>query len=241
MKKKRFLILVPLGILLFISIAFLSYTGNYYHASEAALECMKGSDNVKVVIGSDEEIAFIPENIEAGVVFYPGGLVEYEAYAPLMLELAENDIMSVIVKMPFKLAMFNANGARNVIEKYTEVPVWYIGGHSLGGVFASRYASKHEDDFNGVLLLASYTTEDISDSKLEVISIYGTKDLVLNKENYEKSKTNLPSDYKEVIIEGGCHAFFGSYGAQKNDGEPAISQEEQTDIATEYICEMIKQ
>lgn len=29
------------------------------------------------------------------------------------------------------------------------------------------------------------------------------------------------------IIDGGCHAGFGSYGAQKGDGAPVISAEEQ--------------
>ena len=33
--------------------------------------------------------------------------------------------------------------------------------------------------------------------------------------------------YTETIIDGGCHAGFGSYGAQKGDGTPIISAEEQ--------------
>ena len=33
--------------------------------------------------------------------------------------------------------------------------------------------------------------------------------------------------YTEIIIDGGCHAGFGSYGAQKGDGAPVISAEEQ--------------
>ena len=32
-------------------------------------------------------LAFIPENAETGLIFYPGGKVEYTAYAPLMHEL----------------------------------------------------------------------------------------------------------------------------------------------------------
>jgi len=37
----------------------------------------------------------------------------------------------------------------------------------------------------------------------------------------------MPQDYKEVCIEGGNHAQFGSYGTQKGDGTAAIPAEEQ--------------
>lgn len=239
-KKKKILILTPLAIIIITLVAFFCYTGNYYHASDVAKGCMESVNNVKVIVGDSNEIAFIPDNIEAGVIFYPGGLVEYEAYAPLMMKLAQNDIMAVIVKMPFKLAMFNENGAENVLKAYPYVDEWYISGHSLGGVFATRYASKHVDDFKGVLLLASYTTEDISESDLNVLCMYGTQDKVLNIKNYEKAKANLPTDYKEVIIDGGCHAFFGSYGPQKGDGDPTITVETQTELTAKEICDFIK-
>lgn len=60
-----------------------------------------------------------------------------------------------------------------------------------------------------------------------MISIYGSEDKVLNKEKYVANKCNLPADFTEVIIEGGCHAHFGMYGAQDGDGIPSISNEEQ--------------
>ncbi|MBO5144031.1 MAG: hypothetical protein J6C19_00660 [Lachnospiraceae bacterium] len=44
---------------------------------------------------------------------------------------------------------------------------------------------------------------------------------------------SLPSDAAEFVIDGGCHAYFGDYGAQKGDGEPAISPTEQIGQAAE--------
>lgn len=240
MKKKKLLIYIPLGLLLAIVVVFFGYTGNYYHASEYAYSNMTSTEQVTVTVGAHQEIAFVPDNIKAGVVFYPGGLVEYDAYAPLMMKLAENDILAVVVKMPFKLAMFNSNGAKEAMSDYAYVDEWYIGGHSLGGVFAAKYASENADSFNGVFLLASYSTEDISDSNLQVLSIYGTSDGVLNMKNYEKSKSNLPSDFKEIIIDGGCHAYFGAYGEQRGDGSPSISVEVQTEETADLICNYIK-
>ena len=57
--------------------------------------------------------------------------------------------------------------------------------------------------------------------------IYVSEDGVLNREKYEADRANLPQDTAETIIDGGCHAGFGSYGAQKGDGTPTISAEEQ--------------
>ena len=53
------------------------------------------------------------------------------------------------------------------------------------------------------------------------------EDGVLNREKYEADRINLPQNTTETVIDGGCHAGFGSYGAQKGDGTPTISAEEQ--------------
>ena len=57
--------------------------------------------------------------------------------------------------------------------------------------------------------------------------VYVSEDGVLNREKYEADRANLPQDTTETVINGGCHAGFGSYGAQKGDGAPVISAEEQ--------------
>ena len=72
-----------------------------------------------------------------------------------------------------------------------------------------------------------YYHADLTDSGLRVYSTYGSEDGVLNREKCEADRTNLPQDTTETVIDGGCHAGFGSYGAQKGDGAPVISAEEQ--------------
>ena len=42
-------------------------------------------------------------------------------------------------------------------------------------------------------------------------------------ERYNKSKTNYPKDFTEIIIEGGYHSYFGMYGLMENDGIATIS------------------
>ena len=187
-----------LAILLAVCIAFGVYVNDYYHADPTA-----------------------------GLIFYPGGKVENTAYAPLLHDLAEDGILCVLVKMPCNLAVLDMNAADSIPERFSEVTDWYIGGHSLGGAMAASYSAKHTDELDGLVLLAAYSTADLTDSGLRVYSTYGSEDGVLNREKYEADRINLPQDTTETIIDGGCHAGFGSYGAQNGDGTPTISAEEQ--------------
>ena len=77
------------------------------------------------------------------------------------------------------------------------------------------------------IYVSDYYHADLTDSGLRVYSTYGSEDGVLNREKYEADRINLPQDTTETVIDGGCHAGFGSYGAQKGDGAPVISAEEQ--------------
>ena len=54
-------------------------------------------------------------------MFYPGGKVQAEAYAPLMQDLADREFLCVIVCMPFNLAVLDANGADGVQEQFPAV------------------------------------------------------------------------------------------------------------------------
>ena len=79
----------------------------------------------------------------------------------------------------------------------------------------------------GIYVSDYYYHADLTDSGLRVYAAYGSEDGVLNREKYEADRINLPQDTTETVIDGGCHAGFGSYGAQKGDGTPTISAEEQ--------------
>lgn len=133
----------------------------------------------------------------------------------------------MLVKMPCNLAVLDMNAADGIHEDFPEVNSWYIGGHSLGGAMAASYAAKHTDELDGLVLLAAYSTADLTGSRLRVYSTYGSEDGVMNREKYEADRSNLPANTTEVVIDGGCHAGFGSYGSQAGDGTPTISGEDQ--------------
>lgn len=202
------------------------YAANDYRADDAAITAMSPAADVAVE-QRENTLAFVPEDAETGLIFYPGGKVEYTAYAPLMRALADNGVLCVLVRMPLNLAVLDMNAADGIPEEYPQVKRWYMGGHSLGGSMAASHAAKNASSFAGLVLLASYSTADLSESGLPVISIYGSEDGVLNMEKYAEYKRNLPAALEEHILKGGCHAGFGSYGSQDGDGVPTITGEEQ--------------
>lgn len=116
------------------------------------------------------------------------------------------------------LAIFNPNLAKKVI-KDEHLSQYIVGGHSLGRAMASRFAADHQDNsaLEGVFFLASYPDQKgiLKDFEGKVLSIIGSKDGVLNHSSYEWAKTYLPQQTINVALEGGNHAGFGSYGAQK--------------------------
>ncbi len=242
-KNRRSVItLCSVAVILIATVIFaVVYINDYYHVDGQALieytESSANDININIKTDKDDIIAVIPNEVKAGFIFYPGGKVEFNSYLPLMLECAERGILCVLIKMPCNLAVLNANAADGITEDYPEVTEWYIGGHSLGGSMAASYLSKHSDEISGLILLGSYSTADVTDSR--VLSIYGSEDGVMNREKYEKYSSNLPSNFTEIIIDGGNHAYFGIYGKQDGDGSAKITQKEQIKLTAEYIANFI--
>lgn len=239
-KRKIFIITTSIVLLLAILIAACAiYVNDYYHADMDAIKDFVSASDVDYRTLEDNTIVFEPDGATKGFIFYPGGKVEYTAYLPLMQSCAEQGILCVIIEMPFNLAVFDINAADGIQEQYPQIEEWYIGGHSLGGSMAASYLAKHVKSYEGLILLGAYSTADLSNTNLNVLSIYGSEDMVMNREKYNKNKANLPTNFTEIIISGGCHAYFGMYGEQKGDGNPKITHNEQITMTTHAIANLI--
>ena len=217
------------------------YLADYYKTDkeQSGRLCAElSSTDVERTTLSDGTLLFMPPDPASGFIFYPGGKVEYTAYLPLMEALAARGICCLLLKMPFNLAVFDVDAAKGLADLYPEIEDWYIGGHSLGGSMAASHLAKNTGDYRGLILLASYSTADLKGSGLSVLSVYGSEDGVLNLEKYEKYKENLPKDHKELVIDGGCHAFFGCYGAQKGDGTPTLTAKEQIEQTADAVASL---
>lgn len=239
-KRKIFIIITSVLLALAIIIGACSiYLGNYYSADNEAIGAFL-TQGTTWTEDPDGRIVFEPKGATKGFIFYPGGKVEYTAYIPLMKACAEEGILCVLVEMPFNLAVLDINAADGIQKEYPEIEEWYIGGHSLGGSMAASYLANHIEDYEGLILLGSYSTADISDTDINVLSVFGSEDKVMNREKYEDNKSNLPSDFTEFVIDGGCHAYFGMYGPQDGDGTATITNEEQISLTVKSIVKVME-
>jgi len=218
-----------------VAVWIYTYLNSNYPADAAAMAAMESTGAVTVTQTADRAVLFLPEEPEAGFVFYPGGKVDHLAYAPLMQEVAGRGIACVLLEMPFDLAVLDVDAAVGAKEMLPEINRWFIGGHSLGGAMAAACAAEHTQAFDGLVLLAAYSTKDLRESGLKVVSLYGSEDEVLDLEQYGACRENLPADAVEEVLEGGNHAGFGSYGSQKGDGAASVYTAEQIAWAADLI------
>lgn len=234
MKKLKKIVLWVVSILLVLLAAgFIYIKSSTYHPTPQASNIASQAEK------TDNALFFKGNPDKASVIFYQGALVDNASYSIWASKVAEVGYSVYLLKEPLNLAIFNPNLAEKVI-KDEHLSQYIVGGHSLGGVMASRFAAGHQDNsaLEGVFFLASYPDQkgSLKDFKGKVLSIVGTKDGVLNQFSYDKAKTYLPQQTINVELEGGNHAGFGSYGAQKRDNQADISNEkQQEEIAAELI------
>ena len=104
---------------------------------------------------------------------------------------------------------------------------------------AAKYADTHEK-VKGVALYASYPSGDeLKNLDIDVISVFGDEDGVVNQENLTESKDNLPKDTEFIEIDGGNHSQFGDYGLQKGDNKATIDEEKQMNLTADYTVELL--
>lgn len=223
-------ILIGLGlVILALGAGFVAWGSTPAVPQPEALQSLQDSQVVSVVV--DNWAVFRPRDrdVDTGFILYPGGRVDYRAYAPLAAAIAERGFMVVITPMPLSLAVFNPGEAQNVIQAYPEIQTWAVGGHSLGGAMAANFAARNPGRVSGLVLWASYpaSSDSLADQDIAVVSVYGTLDGLSTGEKIEASRQLLPPGTIWVAIEGGNHAQFGWYGAQQGDQQASISREQQ--------------
>lgn len=236
------ILLIILLIFLFIFGMILGYLSDYSKASDDALAALHTDQTTD--ISGENPIIFKPEQQtekEIGIIYYPGGKVDEKAYAPFTKKLAEEGYTVFLTAVPFHLAIFDIDVAEEIINTHPEIDEWYLAGHSLGGSMAAAYAEKTFHSIDGLILLAAYSANDLSDKEFRVLSIYGSNDRVLNLDKAKENKKNLPAGSVEKVIEGGNHAQFGNYGLQKGDGTAMISTLEQQAKTVEWIDSFIQE
>ena len=213
----RRLLLVGFALVLVAAVGVVTYFEILpYHGTEASIDAVRDDGQIAL---SERDGNYVMEptagDTSAGLVFYSGGRVHPDAYLASLAPLVrEANVTVVVVKMPLNLAVLDQNAADGVIERQAGIEQWYVGGHSLGGAMACRYARSNAERVDGLLLFGAYCDKSIADTDLRVLSVVGGADGVLNTESYEQNKANLPESANLESLPGLNHTHFGSYTGQ---------------------------
>lgn len=237
--KKKVVIWILIVLALGVPAAFAVWAYTAPAPMPEALAALESDGQVFVRV--DEWAMFEPTTQQAktALILYPGGRVDFRSYAPAAHAIAEAGYPVFILSMPFNLAVFDIDRAADVMAAFPEIQNWVVGGHSLGGAMAANFAYQFPDDVEGLLLWAAYpaASNDLSGEKIEVTSIFGTRDGLSTGEKIDQSRSLLPAATVWTAIEGGNHAQFGWYGDQAGDLTAEISREaQQKEIVTASIA-----
>jgi hypothetical protein len=229
------ILLIPLGIFLTIALAIpLTVEIITYRPLDTAKQSLIQSEEYQ------QFIHFPSQSSTTGIIFYPGGFVDPKSYAYFAALLQASDLHVFIVKPLLYLAITQPLIADTIINDFSQISNWIVGGHSLGGSTAAIYAHQRPS-IQGLFFLAAYTTESTSftDTSLPILSILGSEDTVLNLETYQTNKIYLNSTMIEHTIIGGNHSYFGDYGLQRGDGQPLISMENQHLLTVQLVTDWL--
>lgn len=197
------------------------------------------SDTAVTITETDRQIIFRPTGSPSttGLLFYPGAIVEPTAYAPLARSLAEAGYLTIIVKLPWRVAPLDSHEAQlwqttqDLMAKEQTVQRWILSGHSRGAAIAARTIYAHEEAFAGLILIGTTHPKSpetsLAEAQLPITKIYGTADGLASQAEIEAFRIYLPDHTNLVEIKGGNHAQFGYYGRQLGDNTATISRESQ--------------
>ena len=112
----RIVAAVSTAALFMLVAAFVYWASDAIPANDTALQAMKSDSQVSVSPENGWVVFYPAENPrpETGFIFYPGGKVDYRAYAPVLKLIAARGYFVVVVPVPLNLAFFDVSAASRV-------------------------------------------------------------------------------------------------------------------------------
>lgn len=204
-----------------------------------ACAAMESNENVEVRREATY-ISFRPRAASqksTGVIFFPGGAVVPQAYAPLAQELARAGIYAAVLNGPDGTQVSAVTGAPD----NAGIADWALAGHSLGGVVAVKHILANPGTIAGLGLLGSFpdTTDDLSDTDIPAVTVFATNDLITTPAEVLGAIERMPADTVYAKIRGGNHAQFGFYGQSPQDGDPDATAEKQLELSAAALRHLV--
>jgi pimeloyl-ACP methyl ester carboxylesterase len=193
---------------------------------------------------------FLPTDLRSdssALLFLPGGLVDPDAYVPLVRGVADAGIPSAIVELPWRAAPTEGMRAKlwtRILAAARAIgggrPV-VLAGHSRGGMFAATFAHEQPEAIAGLALIGTThpRERDLSAARFAVLKILGSSDCVASVSAARANARLLPVGTAWVEIAGGNHRQFGYYGWQLGDCTATISRGEQHKQTVEALVNFV--
>ena len=147
------------------------------------------------------------------LVFFPGGLVDARAYAPLMQSVARGGHRALLVRTPWRGAFGHARaGPRDHADA----------GRPLGrrrafprrqGRRRVRAAIPRCDRCTG----AGRHDVSLRDAPFAVVQVLGDRDPIASVTRADRNRHHLPEGATRHVLRGANHSQFGDYGFQPGD------------------------
>ncbi|NYZ61274.1 alpha/beta fold hydrolase [Luteimonas deserti] len=160
---------------------------------------------------------------DRSLVFFPGGLVDARAYAPLMQAVAMDGHRAFLVRTPWRGAFGQAEAPATLAQARATTRAlggrWVVGGHSRGGKAAAAYAHRYADTLDALVLVGTSHPRDISlqDAPFAVVQVLGDLDPIASLGRADRNRPRLPGHARRLVLTGANHSQFGDYGFQPGD------------------------
>ncbi|ALV47893.1 hypothetical protein MB46_19685 (plasmid) [Arthrobacter alpinus] len=224
------------AVLVIVAACFIAWANTTYPTNTQRLSQVR-SDTRIVYEELDNVIRLKPAEAQStqGLIFLVGAKVEPQSYAATLSDAAAEGTTVLIVRPPLNLALLQFDSFETLTRYGPGVQTWAVGGHSMGGVKACTYAQ--DSRVTKLLLFASYCSSDTlaKRSDLEVLSLQGSQDKVIKRENLENFSSLMPEHSQIITLNGVTHAQFGDYGQQSGDGTADVTTTEAHQLISEQV------
>lgn len=225
-------------------VLFFGWSALAYRANAEARTAIRGDAEVSVRATDDGWLfsPTVPPGPQATqLLFFPGGLVDPVAYAPLLRAVAAKGHVVTLASMPRRGAFGGAEDpallSRAHAAHVAAGGTWIVAGHSRGGKVAALYANRYPDDVAGLVLIGTSHPRDISlaDARFPVLQVLATRDPIASISRADRNRRNLPAQTTRIVIAGGNHSQFGDYGFQPGDFVASIPHARQRQLTRDAV------
>lgn len=200
--------------------------------------------------GSHIEFAPLHDGPPVNLLFFPGGMVQTEAYVPMAHAIARAGFRVILIRLPFlgrhaPGERYRREALKRALDAIRETGAavrWAVAGHSFGGVMASQLAAESPDAVASLILVATTHPRDVdlSSTRLPVMKILGTNDGIASPARARANASRLPPDTRWIEIDGANHEQFAYYGPHLGGGRATISRDVQQARLVALIVEELQ-